>query len=106
MLQRMVGSPRYTFSKESLWSLGTLGMAKSFKSVKICNVAAMVRLALETATTFRNMSIRWDEALQDDNSPMLCLASREYDFFDTPAIVTMLQKAVDHVFLPDIHILS
>ena len=37
---------------------------------------------------------------------MLCLASREYDVFDTPAIVTMLQKAVNHAFLPDIHILS
>ena len=33
MLQRMTGCPRYTFSKEALWSLSKLGMATSFKSL-------------------------------------------------------------------------
>lgn len=104
MLQRMVGCPRYTFTKECMWSLDTIGMAKAFKSIRICNIAAMVRLALQTATTFKEMTLRWDEALLDDSSPMLGLVTRDFDLFDSPAIINQLQKAVDHAFLPDLHV--
>ena len=103
MLQRLTGSPRFTFSTPALWSLNSFGMTSSFKSAQVCNTAAMVRMVLPTATTFHQMQVYFDSALKDDNAMMSGLVSREIETFDTPAIVNTLQKAIDHAFLPDIH---
>ena len=106
MLQRMVGCPRHTFSKEAMWSLDSLGIAKAFKSIRVCNVAALVRLAMQTTTTFRDMQQQWEVALHDDASPIQGLTSREFEWFDTPAIINTLQGAIDHAFLPDLRVLE
>ena len=81
-----------------------MGMDKPFKFIRVCSVAAMVWLALQTATTFRAMKLRWDEAISDHRSLMQGLATNEYAFFDTPTIVKILQKALDHAFLPDLQL--
>jgi hypothetical protein len=78
-------------------------MTSSFKSAQVCNTAAMVRMVLQTATTFHQMQVYFDSALKDDNAMMSGLVSREIETFDTPAIVNTLQKAIDHAFLPDVH---
>ena len=103
MLQRLTGCPRNTFTKESLWSLGHFGMTHSFNSIQVCSTAAMIRMALQTSTSFTNMKLLYDKALDDDDCMMLSLVSGEASGFDTPAIVNTLQKAIDHAFLPDIH---
>ena len=103
MLQRLTGCPRYTFTKESLWSLRALGMAQEFAPVRICASASMVRMATTTATTFHAMKDLWDAALGDDLAPIASLACRNVDIFDTLALVDTLQEAVDGAFLPDIH---
>ena len=66
MLQKLTGCPRYTFTKEALWSLELFGMAKGFNSIRICNTAAMIRMVLQTATSFTKMKLCLDEALSDD----------------------------------------
>ena len=106
MLQRLTGCPRYTFSKEALWCLNSMGMMRSFDSVKVCNIAAMVRTAIGTSTTFAHMKSLLDNALNDDDNLMLSLVTNEVGTFDTPAIVNTLQRAVDYAFLPDILHLS
>ena len=103
MLQRLTGCPRYTFSKEALWSLDALGMGQNFKSIKVCNMAAMTRMALQTTTVFSEMKAMLDEALNSDSAMLLSLATSEISNFDTPAIVNSMQKAIDHAFLPDMH---
>ena len=103
MLQKLTGCPRYTFTKEALWSLELFGMAKGFNSIRICNTAAMIRMVLQTATSFTKMKLCLDEALSDDQCMMLSLATNEVTMFDTPAIVNTLQTAIDCAFLPDIH---
>ena len=102
MLQRLTGSPRYTFSKEALWSLGSLGMVKSFNSVQVAKTAAMVRMTLQTATVFSKMKALFDSSFNDDDCMMQSFASGEVALFDTPAIVNTLQKTIDSAFLPDI----
>ena len=102
MLQRLTGCPRYTFSKEALWCLDSLGMTKSFSSVQISNTAAMVRMALRTTTVFSKMKALLDTAVTSDDAMMQSLVSGEVGNFDTPAIVNTLQKAIDSAFLPDI----
>jgi hypothetical protein len=104
MLQRLTGSPRYTFTKEALWSLTELGMSCSFKSVQICNTSAMIRMALRTTTVFTKMKRLLDDTLNSDECSVLSFTSREVTSFDTPAIVNTLQKAIDYAFLPDVHI--
>ena len=103
MLQRLTGCPRYTFTKEALWSLDALGMGQSFKSIKVCNMAAMTRMALQTTTVFSKMKATLDEAVHSDNSMLVSLVTGEVSGFDTPAIVNSMQKANDHAFLPDMH---
>ena len=100
MLQRLVACPRFTFSKDALLNLDAVGMATSFKSVQVCNIAAIVRMTLQTSSSFGPMKRLLDEARTDDTAPMMMLASEEYDFFDTPAIVNTMQKVIDHAFLP------
>ena len=102
MLQRMTGSPRYTFSKESLWNLSSFGMAHSFHPVQVANTAAMVRMALQTTTVLPIMKTMFDGAVTSDEAMMQSLVSGEVDSFDTPAMVNTLQKAIDSAFLPDI----
>ena len=100
MLQRLVACPRFTFSKDALLNLDAVGMATSFKSVQVCNIAAIVWMTLQTSSSFGPMKRLLDEARTDDTAPMMMLASEEYDFFDTPAIVNTMQKVIDHAFLP------
>ena len=106
MLQRLTGCPRYTFTKQAMWSLQALGMPHSFKSVQVSNAAAMVRMALKTCTTFAVMKQVYDDAMSDDDNMMLNFVSKEVKLFDTPAIVNTLQTAIDTAFLPDVHHLA
>ena len=92
MLQRLTGCPRYTFTKEALWSLDALGMGQSFKSIKVCNMAAMTRMALQTTTVFSKMKATLDEAVHSDNSMLVSLVTGEVSGFDTPAIVNPCRK--------------
>ena len=101
MLQRLAGCPRYTLSEEALWSLDALGMASIFKSVQVQSTASMIRMVLQSATTFFKMKALYDEALDEDDRMLRSLVSREVPAFDTPAIVNTLQKAIDYEFLPD-----
>ena len=102
MLQRLTGCPRYTFTKEALWSLTALGMKDGFNSVKVHNTAAMVRMALRTNTVLTKMQTLFDEAINKDDCLMISLVSREAPRFDTPAIINTLQKSIDSAFLPDV----
>lgn len=77
-------------------------MAKSFTSVQISNVAAMIRMALQTATVFASMKWIYDNAVSSDEATLNSFVSSEVSGFDTPAIVNTLQKAIDYVFLTDI----
>lgn len=103
MLQRLTGCPRYTFTKEALWSLSEFGMKNRFNSIRVSNTAAMIRMALQTATSFTKMKTLFDDALNGDRCMMLSLVSGETTSFDMPAIVNTLQKAIDCAFLHDIH---
>ena len=103
MLQKLVGSPRFTFSKEALWSLDALGMGKAFQSIRVLNLAAMTRTALKTSSTFSKMKNLLDRAASNDNAPLNAFIAKDSDLFDTPAIVNMMQKVIDHAFLPDLH---
>ena len=67
MLQRLIGCPRFSFSKDALWELSSLGMRRSFKSVQVCDEATMVNAALETATTFAKTKAVLDNVPQDDD---------------------------------------
>ena len=102
MLQRLTGCPRYTFTKQALWSLKSLGMATGFNSVQVCNTASMVRMTLQTSTVFARMRRLFEDALNDDECMMQSFVWREATFFDTPAIINTMQKAIDTAFLPDI----
>ena len=73
-----------------------------FKSVQVCNMAAMVRTALRTCGAFATMKRLFDEALNDDSALVSSLAFREVATFDTPAFVNTMQAAIDAAFLPDI----
>ena len=102
MLQRLTGCPRYTFTKEALWSLKSLGMTTNYKSVQVCTTAAMVRMTLQTSTVFVQMRQLFENALNDDECMVHSFVRREARSFDTPAIITTMQKAIDSAFLPDI----
>jgi hypothetical protein len=78
-----------------------MGMMRSFDSVRVCNIAAMVRTAIETSTTFTQMKSLIDHASNDDDNLMSSLVTGEIGKFDTPAIVNTLQRAIDCAFLPD-----
>eukprot|EP00973_Karenia_brevis_P032015 4418195-Karenia_brevis.AAC.1 len=58
----------------------------------------MVRLALDTATTFRQCKALLDTAR--DDVLLASLARPDYMTFDTPAIVDTLDRAISHAFLP------
>ena len=102
MLQRLAGCPRHTFTKEAMWSLDAIGLSHSFKSIRVCNTAAMVRMALETATVHTKMKQLLDETLNNDDVMLAALITTDAGIFDMPAIVNTLQKAIDIAFLPDI----
>ena len=105
MLQRLAGCPRFTFTTEAMWSLDSLGMSTNFKSIKASNIAAIVRMSMRTATSFAKMRALLDQASLDDHAPLASITSRECDWFDTPAIVNTMQRAMDHAFLPDVKVL-
>ena len=102
MLQRLVKSPRYTFSKEALWRLDCLGMGSSFQSIQVCSAAAIVRMALRTSATFSKMQQLLWEASDEDESLMSALVTRDSDLFDTPGIVKTMQCALDNASRPDL----
>ena len=92
----------FFYGQPTTLPLDKLGMAKAFKTVQVSNVAALVRMAMRTATTFNMMKQALDNAMEGGDVPLLSLASKEFDFYDTPAIINTLQRALDHAFLPDI----
>ena len=78
------------------------GIANHFHSVQVSNTAAMVRMAVQTTTVLPKMKMIFDDAFNRDDIMMQSLVSDEVPGFDTPAIVSTLQRAIDSAFLPDI----
>jgi len=101
MLQRMVKSPRFTFTRELLFSLKCVGLPMEFRSLRLSNIAAILRTALVTSTVFHTLLPIWDAAFNGDEISLLELQSGDCNRFDTPAMILTMRKAIDHAFLPD-----
>ena len=70
-------------------------MAKGPSSVAICNIAGMVQMALQTATTFSKMRVVFDDAMSSDNLTMPSLVAGDIDSFDALAVVDIMLRAID-----------
>ena len=76
-------------------------MKRAFHSVKVMNVAAVVRTAMWGSTVFPKLKAFYDQSSREDDAPLSGLVNNECSAYDTPAIVNTMQRALDHAFLPD-----
>ena len=71
MLQRMVKSPRFNFTRELLFSLKSVGLPMEFRSLRLSNIAVILRTALVTSTVFHTLLPIWDAAFNGDEISLL-----------------------------------
>ena len=78
MLQLLIAGPYHTFSAALMWNHASLGLSAPFVRVRGQNIAALVRAARVTSTTYTHAANLLSDAAVDDDAAMRPTLHRWY----------------------------